>query len=62
MSDTTSIPDDGAGDQDAEPSLNAPGEAGPTGIDVDDAGTAAGGGNRDADDQDAEPTRQSPAE
>lgn len=68
MSDTTSNPDDDTTgvDQDTEPSLNAPGHAGPTGIEDGEGGTPGRdpvdpAADRDAD-QDAEPTQHAPEE
>ena len=54
-------PNEGAPDQDAEPSLNAPGDAGPTGSVAggDDAGTGA---DRNSEDQDAEPSLNAPGD
>jgi len=53
----------GTDDQDAEPTLNAPGEAGPTGIEADgeapDHEDGAGEDGQDGD-QDAEPTQNAP--
>lgn len=55
---------DGTGDQDAEPTLNAPGEEGPTGIEAEAEGEGEDrvAGNEEAADQDAEPTRHAPGD
>lgn len=47
-------------DQDAEPTLNAPGDAGPTGREGDDGGESRGRGEADVEDQDAEPSQNAP--
>ena len=52
-------------DQDAEPSLNAPGEAGPTGIEADGETPQrdeAADQAADPDDQDAGPSRHAPGD
>jgi hypothetical protein len=52
---------DGPPDQDAEPSLNAPGDAGPTGVAADDDGEVLDRGE-EPEDQDAEPSLNAPGE
>jgi hypothetical protein len=55
--------DESPADQDSEPSLNAPGDAGPTGVDAGEEATEASGAeDRDVDDQDAEPSLNAPGE
>ena len=62
MSDHTT--DSSTHDQDSEPPLTGPGEAGPTGVDepATDGADArpTTGGNEDAADQDAQPSKNAP--